>query len=130
DRQQRLNSHDLAHAVRISAAGLRLLGHRGFLSLAAFSAAFLNAASASSQNPSTQPGRASIGGVGREQPSCALGPNHFRCWETAGRLTSIPSAISLTERVPFRRRLNTRRRVRSPRASRAHSTLGTILLFR
>src|SRR5262249_14094799 len=33
----------------------------------------------------------------------------LRCCETAGRLTSMPLAISVTERVPSRRRLNTKR---------------------
>src|SRR5262245_62047553 len=40
----------------------------------------------------------------------------------------MPSAISRTERVPSRRRLNTRRRAGSPRASRARSALGTIFV--
>src|SRR5262245_16076062 len=136
DRLWRLNHHDLAHAVRIAAGGPRLLRHRGFLSfLAALSAAFLNAASASSQNPSSQPRSASMPREStayiRRVPSArtTMSPaalRTFRCCETAGRLTSIPSAISLTERVPLRRRLNTRRRVGSPRASRARSTFGNI----
>src|SRR5262249_3201641 len=119
DRRRRLYNHDLAHAVRISAGGPRLLGHRGFLSLAAFSAAFLNAVSVSSQNPSSQPRSASMPRVStaysRRVPSARTTTSPavlrtFRCWETAGRLTSIPSAISLTERVTLRRRLYTRRR--------------------
>src|SRR5580704_4467879 len=45
----------------------------------------------------------------------------LRCWETAGRLTSIPSAISRTDRLPLRTRRNTARRVGSPSASNARS---------
>src|SRR5262249_34601563 len=47
----------------------------------------------------------------------------LRCCETAGRLTFMPSAISVTERVPSRRRLNTKRRVGSPNASSVRSAL-------
>src|SRR5262249_61455695 len=59
DGLRRLHVHDLPHAVRIG-IGHHLL-HRDSLSLAASrSAAFLNAASASSQNPLSQPRRTSI----------------------------------------------------------------------
>src|SRR6266498_1202139 len=110
----RLHTHDLAEAVRL--VTYRLLVHDDFLScfLVSRSAASLNAASALPQNTSSHLRSAS-------RPCASTALRTFRCCETAGRLTSIPSAISPTEREPPRRRLNTSRRVGSPSASRTRS---------
>src|SRR6185503_13616511 len=119
-----LDAHDLPHAVGISTCGHRLLRHHRVLSLAASrSAAVLKAASVSSQKPSSHLRTSSRPVVStaysRLVPSARWVTSRaclstLRCCDTAGRLTSIPLAISPTERAPARSRLNTARRVGSP----------------
>lgn len=130
-----LNVDDPKYAVRIDIAGHGRFRHHCFLSFAALrSATALNASSVSPQNPSSQSRNPlmprSSTPYRRWVPSArtTTSPAAFstlRCWETAERLTSIPSAIALTERVPLRNRMNTRRRVGSPSASKARSELIT-----
>src|SRR5262249_49705625 len=132
--RRRLHVYDLPHAVRLVAFSCRRLVHDDLPAcfLVSRSAASLKTARASSQNPSSQ--RRSVSrpcastAYIRRVPSARSTTSRaalrtFRCCETAGRLTFIPSAISPTERAPPRSRLNTRRRVESPSASRTRSAL-------
>src|SRR5262245_4539633 len=130
-RRRSFDGYDLAYAVHVVGTRHRLLPHHRLLSLAASrSAACWNAASASFQKWSSHLRRASTPrpstAYTRRVPSgrsttsrAAL--STFRCCDTAGRLTSMPAAISPTESARRRRRLKTCRRVGSARASRARS---------